>query len=52
MKGLAVTQVTSGVQGAVLSVIFVLAKPQDVDGATKAAVSKAQDVLGGRTGRA
>jgi hypothetical protein len=52
MKGLAVTQVTSGVQGAVVSVIFVLAKPQDVDGASKAAVGKAQDVLGGAMGGA
>jgi len=52
MKGLAVTQVTSGFRGSVVSVIFVLAKPQDVDGATRAAVGKAQDVLGVAMGRA
>ena len=47
LDGLEITQVIAGVQDAVLSMTFVAAFPEDVDGGTEAAVGKAADVLGG-----
>ncbi|NMM23606.1 MAG: hypothetical protein HHJ11_08930 [Phycicoccus sp.] len=47
LDGLEITQVIAGVQDVVLSITFVAAFPEDVDGGTEAAVAKAEDVLGG-----
>jgi hypothetical protein len=49
LDGLEITQVTAGVKDTVVSITFVAAVPEDVDGGTEAAVTKAQDVLGGAT---
>lgn len=47
LDGQEITQVTAGVKDVVVSVTFVAAAPEAVDGATEAAVSKAGKVLGG-----
>lgn len=47
MNGLEITQVTAGVKDVALSITFVAPTPQDVDGGTMAAVSKAEVVLSG-----
>lgn len=47
LAGLEIAQVTSGVKDTVVAILFVMATPDDVDGATEAAVSKAEEVLGG-----
>jgi hypothetical protein len=49
LAGLEITQVTAGVKDVVVSITFVAAIPEDVDGGTQAAVGKAKDVLGGTT---
>lgn len=47
LAGLEITMVTAGVRDAVVSITFVGAGPEDVDGATEAALGKAGKVLGG-----
>lgn len=47
MAGLEITLVTSGVKDAIVSITFLGASPEDVDGATEAALGKAGKVLGG-----
>lgn len=47
MDGLEITQVTAGVMDVVVSLTFVAPNPDDVDGGTLAAVSKAEALLGG-----
>jgi hypothetical protein len=47
LAGLEMTQVISGVRDVVVSISFVSAVPDDVDGGAEAAVGKAEDVLGG-----
>ena len=50
LEGLEITQVTAGVKDVVVSVTFVAAVPEDVDGGAEAAVGKAEDVLGAAPG--
>jgi len=45
LDGLEITQVTAGVKDVVVSMTFVAAYPDDVDGGTAAAVGKVEDVL-------
>lgn len=52
LAGLEITQVTAGVKDAIVSIIFVAANPEDVDGATEAAITKADEVLGSKAGGA
>jgi hypothetical protein len=47
LDGLEITEVTSGVADVLVSISFVAAIPDDVDGTTKAAIDKAREVLGG-----
>lgn len=47
LGGLQITQVPAGVKDVIVSITFVAAVPDDVDGGTEAAVGKAEDVLGG-----
>jgi len=47
LGGLEITQVMAGVKDVIVSITFVAAVPDDVDGGTEAAVGKAEDVLGG-----
>jgi hypothetical protein len=51
LDGLEITEVTAGVQDVVVSVSFVAAFPEDVDGATEAAVGKAKEILGANRSR-
>jgi hypothetical protein len=46
LEGFEVTMVTTGVDDVVLALTVVNGLPEDVDGATSAAVDKAQDILG------
>jgi hypothetical protein len=46
LEGFEVTIVTTGVDDVVLALTVVNGLPEDVDGATSAAVDKAQDILG------
>ncbi|TDD13007.1 hypothetical protein E1218_35120 [Kribbella turkmenica] len=46
LEGFEVTMVTTGVDDVVLALTVVNGLPEDIDGATSAAVEKAQDVLG------
>lgn len=46
LEGLEVVMVTTGVSDTVLSLAFVAAAPDDIDGATSAAVDKATKLLG------
>jgi len=47
LDGLEITQVIAGASDVILSITFIMALPEEVDGATEAAVGKADDVLGG-----
>jgi len=47
LRGLEITQVVAGVKDVLLSITYLGAQPEDVDGATEAAVTKAVTVLGG-----
>ena len=47
LAGLEITQVAAGVNDVIVSLNFLAAVAEDVDGATEAAVGKAQEVLGG-----
>ncbi|HEU4948659.1 MAG TPA: hypothetical protein VFT31_16040 [Kribbella sp.] len=49
-EGLEVTMVTTGVDDVVVSLTIVAGVPEDVDGATEAAVGKAREVLGAKSG--
>jgi hypothetical protein len=49
LTGLEMTQVTAGVRDVVVSITFVAALPEDVDGATEAAVTKAEKIFGAST---
>jgi hypothetical protein len=49
LDGLEITQVTAGVKDAIVSISFIAAVPEDVDGGTEAAITKAEDLLGGAT---
>lgn len=47
LDGLEITQVTAGVKDTVVSMVFIMADPEDVDGGTEAAVGKATEILKG-----
>ncbi|HEY3005277.1 MAG TPA: hypothetical protein VGJ44_23225 [Kribbellaceae bacterium] len=49
-QGVEIVVVVTGIEDVVLSMTFVGATPEDVDGATDDAATKAQRVLGGTTG--
>jgi hypothetical protein len=49
MDGLEITQLATGVEDVLVSLTFIAAQPGDLDGATGAAVGKAQEVLRGPT---
>jgi hypothetical protein len=46
LNGLEMTQVTAGVKDVVVSLTFVAALPDDVNGGTETAVGKAEGILG------
>jgi len=50
LEGLEVTMVTTGIDDVVLAVTVVAGLPEDIDGATTTAVTKAKSVLGARSG--
>lgn len=50
LDGLEIIMVTTGVDDVVVAMTFVAGTPDDVDGATEAAVGKAKKVLGAKTG--
>jgi hypothetical protein len=50
LEGLEITMVTTGVEDAVLALTLVAATPEDVDGATETAVTKAKAILTGKSG--
>ncbi|GAA1116709.1 hypothetical protein GCM10009630_13000 [Kribbella jejuensis] len=50
LDGLEVTMVTTGVDDVVLAVTVIAGAPEDIEGATQIAVTKAQKTLGARTG--
>ena len=47
LDGLEITQVTTGVKDTVVAITFIMASPDEVDGATQDAVEKAEAVLDG-----